>query len=218
MTAALAWTALGLPLLGLEPAAFPWWSPVWILILACTSYFLLVKSAGLNAARLAAGAAILGFGIFLGLGSATGWPTGPVRFTEASGPRIAGSLPALVPVFAFSILSISWQTASALAPAAGRVFVAGSSALLLTFTALNSLGFLQGNRLWWLWNPWSHNGSPAVIASAVAWLGLAAFGLAFTFPPDTRLKAGRWSASATLLAAVNILFLMSNIVALTRRP
>lgn len=204
------WTASGLGLLLVEPSRFGWWSPVWILLFALAAYVGLVGKVGLASARVCAGVVIVGFSILLAVGSTTGWPTGPVRFTENSGPRVAGLFPALVPVFAFSLLALCWQAVGALTPSVGRAGVCARAAAGFSATVGNSVVFLNGNRMWWLWNPWDAPVGMVTMVGALLSLGVAAFGLAFIFPTAPRLHSARWSPAATLLAVVNLLFLVAN--------
>ncbi len=200
------WTLTGLALLFVEPAKFGWWSPAWILLFLISAYAGLATRFGIGAARISAGAVIVGFAIVLALGAATGWPTGPVRFTENSGPRIAGLLPALLPIFAFALLTISHQACSVWLPSASRPILCAASASVFLATLANGVAFLAGNRLWWLWNPWNATAGPLTALGALLSLGVVAFGLAFVFPPDTRLKTSSRTSAALPLAATNVLF------------
>jgi len=211
------WTASGLGLLVVEPARFGWWSPVWILLFAMAAYVALAGKVGLASARVSAGAILLGFGILLAVGSVIGWPTGPVRFTESSGPRIAGHLPALLPVFAFSLLTICWQAAGSCFPFAGRAGICAAAAVGFSATLANSVVFLSGNRIWWLWNPWDAPVGNLALAGSLLSMGVAAFALAFVYPSARRLHSARWSPSSVLLVVVNMLFLAANMMFVWRK-
>lgn len=203
------WTLTGLALLFVEPAKFGWWSSVWILLFLISAYAGLAARFGLGPARISAGAVIVGFAIVLALGAATGWPTGPVRFTENSGPRIAGLLPALLPIFAFALLTTAHHACSVWLPAASRPVLCAASASVFLATVANGVAFLAGNRLWWLWNPWNASAGPLTALGALLSIGVVAFGLAFVFPPDTRLKTSIRTSAALPLAATNLLFFLA---------
>lgn len=203
------WTLTGVALLFGEPAAHSWWSPVWILLFLISAYAGLAARFGLGPARVTAGAIIVGFAILLALGAATGWPTGPVRFTENSGPRIAGLLPALLPIFAFALLTTAHHACSVWLPSASRPVLCAASASVFLVTVANGIAFLAGNRLWWLWNPWNASAGPLTALGALLTLGVVAFGLAFVFPPDTRLKTSTRTTSLLPLAATNVLFFLA---------
>jgi len=206
-----ATTLAGLVLTRKPPGTWPWWDSLWIFMFFVAAYAGLVSASSLRAARLAAGIVILSLAIFLGVGTLTGWPVGPIRFTENSGLRLGGALPLVLPLFGFALLSASRQVAEAAFPGAGRPGLAAATAGALLVTVVNGLAFLGGNRLWWLWNPWGDGEAFGRALASLAFLALAAAALVFAYPTDTRLRLSRWNDEVVAWMAVNVLFLAARI-------
>lgn len=200
-------TAAGLALPFQSAGTWPWWDSVWILVFFMAAYAELVSASSLSAARMAAGIIVISLAVILGVGSLTGWPVGPLRFTEHSGLRLGGALPLVLPLFGFALLFASRLVAEAAFPSAGRGGLAAATAAAALATLLNGLTFLMSDRLWWLWNPWGDGMAFGRAIFSLAVLGLA--GLAFTFvlPADSRLRTRRWTPGVIAWVSTNILFL-----------
>lgn len=200
-------SAAGLVLPFLPPASWPWWDSTWILLFFVTTYAGMVESAGLSATRMAAGIVLVSMAVLLGLGALTGWPVGPLRFTEHSGLRLGGAIPLVLPLFAFALLTASGQMAAAAMPGAGRTGLATGTALAFLFTIANGTAFLVSNRIWWLWNPWDDGHATGRIVSSLLVLGAAAALLTLAYPADTAMRRTRWNAASLAWISTNLLFL-----------
>ncbi|MDX2079665.1 MAG: hypothetical protein SFU53_02675 [Terrimicrobiaceae bacterium] len=206
----VVWTLGGTLLLGSGAGSHGWWDFVWVLLLVIVAYAEMASVTGLHAARVGAGISVLGFSVFFLVAGATGWLLGPIRFTDHAGPRIAATLPVLVPVFAFALLAVCHRSAEFLRPALDRRGTALLAGGLLAATVANGASFLSRERLWWLWNPWGTELS-------AAWLGLpwivlfgVSAGLALALQPSSRLQGRRLPAGWLALLAINVLFLLSH--------
>ncbi len=203
---AAAWTLSGVALIFAPAGSVPWWDFVWVLSLLLVGYAGIASAQGIGPARVAAGVGLLGFSIVLAVGAVTGLPTGPVRFTAHAGAKIGGLLPVLVPVMAFALLALAVRVAWVVAPGAGRFGTAGLAAGFFTVTLTNGLGFLSGQRFWWLWNPWGNPVGPWVLAVALLSFAVVAFALALAFPAFTELRRRQWLDPALVLVGLNMLF------------
>lgn len=207
----VGWTLGGSALLAAGVGAYGWWDFVWVLLFLAVAYIELATTSGLHGARVAAGIVLLGFSAFLLLAGATGWLLGPVRFTDHAGPRIASTLPVLVPVFAFALLAVCRRTAEFFRPSDNRRRLALLAGILFSATVANALSFLSRERLWWLWNPWGTE--PSAMSMPVPWLALfaVAAGLALAIPTSTRLQSRGWPGGFVALLTVNVLFLLAHL-------
>ncbi|MEI6034040.1 MAG: hypothetical protein WCS65_07150 [Verrucomicrobiae bacterium] len=206
-----ACTASGLALLAQPPAAWPWWDPIWIFVFFIAVYADLAGWAGLRAARLAAGIAVISLAALLGLGALTGWPVGPLRFTEHSGLRLGGAVPLGLPLLGFALLTVSGQAAAAAFPGAGKPGLAAGTAAAFLLTVANGIAFFSVDRIWWLWNPWGDGPAAGRAALSLCVLGAVGFALAFVYPADSRLRLSRWSPGAIAWVATNALFLAARL-------
>jgi uncharacterized membrane protein len=207
----LAATVAGLALPFLPPGSWPWWDSAWILVFFVAAYAELVIGTSLSAARMAAGIIVISLAVILGLGSLTGWPVGPLRFTEHSGLRLGGALPLVLPLFGFSLLSVSRQAVDAVFPSAGRAGLAAATATAALLTLLNSLTFFISDRLWWLWNPWGDENAIGRAVFSLSVLGLAAVAGAWVLPVDSRLRTSRWTPGVISWISTNVLFLVARL-------
>jgi hypothetical protein len=211
-TAALVLTLVGGILFFQEAAAFPAWDAAWVMALLAAGYAEFFLVFGLSRARLAAGMALAVFISLEILNIACGWPLGPVHFTGPSFLRIGGGFSMLAPLFASAVLLLSARAVATGFPSwEGRTFAAGVAGAF-TLTIGNAFVLLEKFRLWWLWNPWHQAGSAWIWISLFGTLLLAAFFLARAMPDDTALKLKRWSEPATILVAMNALFLSARVV------
>lgn len=207
----LAATAAGLALPFQPASAWPWWDSAWILVFFVAAYADLVAASSLSSARMAAGIVVILLAVILGLGSLTGWPVGPLRFTEHSGLRLGGALPLVLPLFGFALLSASRQVADAAIPSAGRAGLAAATSAAALATILNGLPFLMSDRLWWLWNPWGDGNASGRAVFSLAVLGVAAIALSLALPVDSRLRTRRWTPGAIAWIATNVLFFVARL-------
>jgi len=207
-------SAAGLILPLLPPASWPWWDSTWILLFFVAAYAGMVESTGLSTTRLTAGIVLVSMAVLLGLGALTGWPLGPLRFTEHSGLRLGGAIPLAVPLFAFALLTTSGQVAAVAMPSAGRTGLAVGTAIAFLITIANGTEFLVTDRIWWLWNPWGDGNATGRISFSFLVLGAAAAILSFAYPADTGMRRTRWNAAVIAWLSINLLFLAARLATL----
>jgi hypothetical protein len=203
-------TAAGAALPFLPSGSWPWWDSAWGFLFFVAVYADLAGAAGLSAARFSAGIVVVAMAVLLGLTGLTGWPCGPLIFTAHAGLRLGGAIPLVLPVLAFSLLTVSGHAAATAFPGAGRTGLAIATAAGFLLSVANGLAFFAADRIWWVWNPLNSANSAGRAAFGLAFLGAAAFALAFTYPADTRLRTSRWSTGAIAWLAANALFLVAN--------
>lgn len=209
-------TAAGSALPFLPGGSWPWWDPAWGMLFFVAAYADLAGSAGLSAARLASGIVVVAMAVLLGVSGLTGWPCGPLQFTAHAGLRLGGAVPLVLPLLAFALLASGGRAATAAFPGAGRTGHAAATAAAFIVSVANGLALFVPCRIWWVWNPLGQPGAAGRAAFALLFLAAAAFALAFTFPPDTRLKTGRWNPGLAAWLAANALFLAANFAMLPK--
>ncbi|TSA31345.1 MAG: carotenoid biosynthesis protein [Verrucomicrobiaceae bacterium] len=207
-------SAAGLILSFLPPGSWPWWDSSWILLFFVATYAGMVESEGLSATRMTAGIVLVSMAVLLGLGALTGWPVGPLRFTEHSGLRLGGAIPLALPLFAFALLTASGQAAAAAMPGSGRTGLAIGTAVAFLVTIANGTDFLVSRRIWWLWNPWGDGHAPGRIIFSFLVLGAAAAILSFAYPVHTSMRRTRWNAAVIAWLSINLLFLAARLATL----
>ncbi len=212
----LSATAAGTLLPFIPAGSWPWWDPVWIALFFVAVYYDLASSHGLSQARFSSGIAVISLAVILGLSGLTGWPIGPLRFTAHAGLQLGGAVPLVLPLLAFSLLTVSNQAASSAFPWSGRFAHSAATALAFLLTMINGIAFFSIDRLWWEWNPMQLPGATGRAAMGLAFLGAAAFALAFVYPVDSRLRTSRWNAGLVAWLAGNALFLVANLALLLR--
>jgi hypothetical protein len=186
----------------------------WVLVFFVGVYVKLAGWAGLSGARMSAGIVVVSLAVLLGLGAMTGWPIGPLRFTEHAGLRLGGAIPLMLPLLGFSILTVSAQAAASAFPWAGRLGLAAGTAVGFVLTIANGLTFFTLDRLWWLWNPWGDGTVPGRAALSLGVLAAAGFALAFAYPVDSRLRLHRWNAGAVAWVLTNVIFATARLAVL----
>jgi hypothetical protein len=209
-------TAAGAALPFLSPCSWPWWDSTWIALFFVAVYYDLAAAAGLSSARFSSGIVVVAMAVVLGLSGLTGWPCGPLRFTAHAGLQIGGTLPLVLPLLAFSLLTVSGQAAASAFPGGGRIILALATASGFLLSVANGLAFFAADRIWWKWNPMQDPNSLARGAFGLVFLGATAFALAFAYPTDSRLRLSRWSPGLIAWLAANALFLAANFAMLIR--
>jgi hypothetical protein len=113
-------------------------------------------------------------------------------------------------VLAFSLLTVSGHAAAAAFPGTGRTGLAIATAAGFLLSVANGLAFFAADRIWWVWNPLNSPDAAGRAVFGLAFLGAAAFALAFTYPVDSRMRLSRWSTGSIAWLAANALFLVAN--------
>ena len=203
-------TAAGTALPFLPSGSWPWWDTTWIALFFVAAYADLTGAVGLSGARFFAGIVVIAMAAVLGLTALTGWPCGPLLFTAHAGLRLGSTIPLVLPLLAFSLLTVSWQTAASAFPGAGRTALASATAAGFLFSTINGLAFFVGERMWWIWNPLAGPNPAARALFGLAFLAAAAFAMAFFCPADTRMRRIRWNVGLAAWLAANALFLAAN--------
>lgn len=209
-------TAAGAALPFLPPCSWPWWDSTWIAFFFVAVYYDLAAASGLSSARFSSGVVVIAMAVLLGLSGLTGWPCGPLRFTAHAGLQIGGTLPLVLPLLAFSLLTVSGHAATSVFPGAGRIAFALATAAGFLLSVVNGLAFFAADRIWWEWNPVNAPDSLARGVFGLAFLGATALALAFAYPVDSRLRLSRWSPGLIAWLAANALFLAANFAMLIR--
>lgn len=174
----------------------------------------MVGSAGLPATRMTAGIVVVSMAVLLGLGAMTGWPVGPLRFTEHSGLRLGGAIPLVMPLFVFALLTSSGQAAAAVLTGAGRTGLAIGTAGAFLLTVANGVEFFVSDRIWWLWNPWGDGNATGRGIFSFFVLAAAALLLSMAYPVDSGMRRNRWNAAAAAWVSTNLLFLVARLATL----
>lgn len=203
-------TAAGLALPFLPSGSWPWWDSVWILSFFVAVYTELAGSLGLGAARFSSGVVVITVAVLLGLSAFTGWPCGPIQFTAHVGLRIGDTVPLLLPLLAFALLTVSIQTATSAFPGANRSGLATASAGAFVLTILNGLAFFTRDRIWWIWNPLGRPDALWRGGFSLVFLAATIVLLCFVYPADPRMQRSRWSGWAVAWLFINALFLTAN--------
>ena len=209
-------TAVGMALPFLPPCSWPWWDSTWIAFFFVAVYYDLAAAYGLSSARFSSGVVVIAMAVLLGLSGLTGWPCGPLRFSAHAGLQIGGTLPLVLPLLAFSLLTASGQAAASAFPGAGRMVLALATAAGFLLSIVNGIVFFAGDRIWWEWNTVHDPNSLARGGFGLVFLGATAFALAFAYPADSRLRLSRWSPGLIAWLAANALFLVANFAMLIR--
>jgi uncharacterized membrane protein len=151
--------------------------PAWIVLATVIVYLSLVAAEGLAVARRWS-AMLVGAGFAIAAASAwTGWPLGPIRYTEHFGLRL-GRVPLGVPLLWFVVVIGARALAQRIAPRASHAQVALGTGGLAALTALSLEPIAWKVRAFWLWYP---RESPAPLHPplqnyATWFLGAAALG------------------------------------------
>lgn len=194
----------------LPSGSWPWWDTTWAALFFVAVYADLAGAIGLSGARFSAGIVVIAMAVILGLTGLTGWPCGPLVFTAHAGLRLGGAIPLAPPLLAFLLLTVSGQAAASAFPGAGRIALAAATVAGFLLSVLNGLPFFVGTRMWWIWNPLGMPHATARGLLGFAFLGAAAFALAFVYPVDSRMRLSRWSTGLAAWLAANALFLVAN--------
>lgn len=203
-------TAAGVALPFLPTGSWPWWDSVWVMVFFVAVYADLAGTCGLSAARFSSSIVVIVMAVVLGLTGMTGWPCGPLVFTAHAGLRIGGAIPLILPLLAFSLLTVSGHAASAAFPGAGRTGLSLATAAGFLLSVVNGLALFEACRIWWVWNP-LHGPQPTTRAAlGLAILAASAFALAFVYPVDSRMRRSRWSTGLLAWLSANTLFLVAN--------
>lgn len=100
------------------------------------------------------------------VGTSTGWPFGEYRYTELLGPRVAGLVPALIPLSWFMMSLPAFGLAQGVGSTFGRW---GLGALLLTSWDLTLDPAMSGLSPYWIWEtPGVLHGMP--VRNLLGWL------------------------------------------------
>lgn len=204
-------TATGAVLPFLPAGSWPWWDPLWVALFFIAVYYDFASSSGLSRARFSSGIVVIAMAVILGLSGMTGWPIGPLRFTTHAGLQLGGSVPLILPLLAYAILSTCNMAAASAFPWSGRKVLAAATALAFLLTVINGCAFASLSRLWWEWNPTRMPDASGRAVIGLAFLSASAFALAFVYPVDSRLRMSRWNPGAFAWLAGNTLFLVANL-------
>ena len=194
---------------------------VWMGLAAATVYFHAVGSEGLSTARVQAVVVLVASTVFEWVGARTGFPFGPYVYTGHFGPRIAGTVPAAIPLAWLVVILCGRNLVLLLQPAASRLTLAAGVGTVAVLTDLNLEPVAWHVRQYWLWYPlqvpppsdwppWQNY---------AAWFVLS-FALAGVLPADGSLRTrrpNRWRP-VVLLGLLNALIALVRVSANWRHP
>lgn len=203
-------TTGGFALPFLSPGTWSWWDSLWIFSFFVAVYADLANETGLSTARVSSGIVIVGMAVLLGLSGISGWPLGPLLFTERAGLRIGGTIPLELPLLAFGLLTVSWRTAAMAFPGAGRTLLPLATAGAFLFSIINGLSFFTNSRIWWVWNPAGGAGVLGRAVFSLVFLAAVSFALTFAYPVVSSVRKSWRNTAFPAWFCINALFLVAN--------
>ena len=161
---------------------------VWILLAAVVVYLHAAAAEGLPTARRWAVIILVASTIFEWIGTRTGFPFGPYRYTDNFGWRLGGVVPLAIPLAWFVVLICGRYAVLRLYAAASRLEIALGVAVIAVLTDLNLEYVAWKVRAYWVWYPQSHRVPPTwpPMQNYAAWFVLS-FVLAYLLPPNHEL-------------------------------
>jgi uncharacterized membrane protein len=190
---------------------FQSYDALWVFLAAAVAYSHTAACEGLPAARRGALLGLGGAALLCGADALTGWPLGPLAYTDLLGKRIAHLLPLAVPLLWLTIFLCSRATVLMLPRAIQwpRWQVALGTALLVWLTDFNLEPVAWKVRAWWIWYPGEAN-PPAIppMQNFAVWF-CAAFLWAIAIRPSNRVPVftgNRWKP-VVILGLLNLLAL-----------
>ena len=184
---------------------------VWIYLAAIVIYLHTAASEGLPTARLWAIILLAGSGCCEWMGAKTGYPFGPYLYTDHFGWRIAGVLPAAIPLAWMVVILCGRSLILRLRPASTRWELAFGIAVVATLTDVNLEAVAWKVRGYWNWYPDLTGPLPAwpPVQNYLSWFGLS-FLLAYALPRNDALRLRKPSPNRPILvlALMNALFFL----------
>ncbi len=189
---------------------------IWILLAACSVYLHTAAAEGLATARRWALLILLGSACFESVGVRTGFPFGAYRYTSHFGWRIAGVLPAAIPLAWFVILICGRYLVLTLRPQATRTEVALGVAVVALLTDLNLEFVAWKIRGYWIWYPGlAAAGTPnwPPWQNYLSWFLLSGL-LSLLLPPNYALRTNHPPSTrpVIILVLMNFLFACAQLV------
>jgi len=190
----------------------------WITLAAINTYFFLAQAEGIATTRRWFLLILLGTGAAAWIGARTGFPFGPIAFTEKLGMRIGRVLPFSLPLLWFTVLLNARYFALRLFPRISHWQLALATAALALFTDMNLEPVAWKMRAYWIWYPLALS-APAFppVQNYVSW-----FVLAFVLAGSLRetsvvvMRRGSSRRPMAIFLLVNTVFLAANTVRLLR--
>ena len=190
---------------------------IWITLAAINTYLFLARTEGLATARRWTLLILLGSGVAAWMGARTGFPFGPIAFTDNLGVRIGRTLPIFLPLLWFIVVLNSRYVALRAFPRASHWRIAFGTAALAVLTDINLEPVAWKMRAWWLWYPLSASASAwPPLQNYASWFALS---LALTgLLRETRVVTLRGPAlrPVAIFAMINGVFLLANAVRVYR--
>jgi len=163
---------------------------IWILLAGTVTYLAMASAEGLPTARRWAAIILLGSAALSGIGAATGFPFGPLAYTDVMGLRLGRLVPFTLPFLWLSLVIGSRYAAMRLFPCATIWQIAACAALLVAATDIILEPIAWKVRAWWLWYPRDLSPSSAPpLQNHLTWL-VAGFALAIALG-ENRLRVVR---------------------------
>jgi uncharacterized membrane protein len=185
----------------------------WVILAALNAYSFTAAAEGLGTARRWGLLTLLVVVVVAGCSKATGWPLGPVFYTNLLGARIRG-VPYGMPLLWFSAIIGARALMLQIQPSLSQIRLAfGTGALALFFDfALEPVAWKM--RVFWMWyveQPAPHPSWPP-LQNYLTWFGVAAV-LAF-FMRETRVARRDWGglrSPAGVFMALFAVFTAANV-------
>jgi uncharacterized membrane protein len=181
--------------------------PVWITLAAVNTYLHVTREEVLATARRWGLIVLIGSAMLAWCGAVSGWPFGPLRYTDRLGARLGGVLPFALPLFWLAVVFNSRYLVLGCRPRAGRWLLAAGTGLLALLTDLNLETVAWKVRAYWVWYPGQLT-FPAwpPLQNFVAWFG-AAFLLSLCLTETRVAGQPRCVRPALILGLLNAVFL-----------
>ena len=145
---------------------------------------------GLTTARRQALVILVSSTIFEWIGTRTGFPFGPYRYTDNFGWRLGGVVPLAIPLAWLVVLLCGRYTVLQCKAAVTRLELALGMACIALFTDFNLEYVAWKVRAYWVWYPQSH-GAPSAwppLQNYLSWFVLS-FALGLVLPANHELRS-----------------------------
>lgn len=185
----------------------------WITLAAINTYIFLARAENLHTARRWASIILTGSAACAWIGARTGFPFGPLAFTDQLGMRLGRVLPFTLPLLWFVVVLNSRYVALRLFPRLGHWPLAAATAALAVLTDGNLEPVAWKMRAYWLWYPLAAHAPPwPPPQNFVSWFAIT-LALAGALH-ESRVAGPRGGSSrqpVAIFATLNAVWLVANL-------